>query len=175
MTLGRSPLMARAPHAIVAFDFGLRRIGIAVGDTLTSTASPRPAADARSGEPDWSAIDREVRAAQPQVLVVGVPYNVDGTDGRLTQAARGFGAALHARFGLEVQHVDERWSSLEAAAALKHRRAAGARRRRVRPADVDSVAAAVILERWLAGEGEPEHRAEHPGSRGSSRGDEFER
>ncbi len=139
-------------HAILAFDFGLRRIGIAVGDTLTATAAPRPAAAALGGEPDWTAIDREVRAAQPRLLVVGVPYNADGSAGALTGAARAFGAALRERFGLSVEHVDERWSSLEASAALKRNRAQGARGRRVRREDVDSVAAAVILERWLAGE-----------------------
>ncbi len=141
-----------AAHAVLAFDFGMRRIGIAVGDTLTSTAAPRPAAAVRAGEPDWTAIDREVRATQPRLLVVGVPYNADGSAGTLTGAARAFGTALRARFGLTVEHVDERWSSLEAGAALKRNRAGGARSRRVRREDLDSVAAAVILERWLAGE-----------------------
>ena len=141
-----------AAHTVLAFDFGLRRIGIAVGDTLTSTAAPRPAAAVLSGTPDWTAIDREVHAAQPRLLVVGVPYNADGSAGALTGAARGFGATLRKRFGLSVEHVDERWSSLEASAALKRNRARGARSRRVRREDVDSAAAAVILERWLAGE-----------------------
>ncbi len=139
-------------HTVLAFDFGLRRIGIAVGDTLTARAAPRPAAAVLSGEPDWLAIGREVRATQPRLLVVGVPYNADGSAGALAGAARAFGAALSKRFGLSVQHVDERWSSLEATAALKRNRAQGARRRRVRREDVDSAAAAVILERWLAGE-----------------------
>ncbi len=141
-----------ATHTVLAFDFGLRRIGIAVGDTLTSTAAPRPAAAVLSGTPDWAAIDREVRAAQPRLLVVGLPYNADGSVGALSGAARGFGAALRERFGLSVEHVDERWSSLEASAALRGNRAQGVRSRRVRREEVDSVAAAVILERWLAGE-----------------------
>lgn len=139
-------------HPVLAFDFGLRRIGIAVGDTLTRTAAPRPAAAVLGGEPDWAAIDREVRATRPRLLVVGVPYNADGSAGALTNAARAFGAALRERFGLSVEHTDERWSSLEASAALKRNRAQGARSRRVRREDLDSAAAAVILERWLAGE-----------------------
>lgn len=143
---------ASATYAVLAFDFGLKRIGMAVGNTRTCTAAPRPAATALSGEPDWTAIDREVRATQPRLLVVGVPYNADGSAGALTGAAREFGAALRERFGLTVEHVDERWSSLEASAALKRNRAAGARNRRVRREDLDSAAAAVILERWLAGE-----------------------
>jgi putative holliday junction resolvase len=159
-------------HPVVAFDFGTRRIGIAVGDTVTFTAAPRPAARVGASGPDWSAIEREVRAVQPRLLIVGVPYNADGTAGALTGAAREFGAALGERFALKVEHVDERWSSLEASAALKASRAQGLRSRRVRREQLDSVAAAVILERWLAGERAREpsasqaaHRAPGDGSR----------
>lgn len=141
-------------HAVLAFDFGLRRIGIAAGDTLTATAAPREAAAMLPSGPDWIAIDRAVRDLDPRCLVVGIPYNADGTPGALTSAAREFAAALRERYGLEVQHVDERWSSLEASAALKRARAEGTRSRRVRREHVDSAAAAVILERWLAGERE---------------------
>ena len=138
-------------EAILAFDFGLRRIGIAAGDTLTGTAAPRPAAFATRAGPDWAAIDREVTALKPGRLVVGAPYNVDGTPGALAPAARRFANELERRFKLPVSMVDERWSSLEAGTALKTRRADGGRRR-IRREDVDSAAAAVILERWLAGE-----------------------
>ena len=124
-----------------------------MGDTLTSTASPRPAAAMLIRGPDWAAIDREVQAAQPRLLVVGIPYNDDGSAAALTRAARRFGTDLHDRFGLAVEYEDERGSSLEASAALKRNRREGARRRRVRHGDVDSAAAAVILERWLAGDG----------------------
>lgn len=149
---GPRPPERPAAHTVLAFDFGLKRIGIAVGDTLTSTAAPRPAAAMLARGPDWTAIDREIRAAQPRLLVVGIPYNEDGSAGTLTGAARRFGAALGERFGLTVEYEDEHGSSLEASAALKRNRAQGARRRRVRHGDVDSAAAAVILERWLAGE-----------------------
>jgi len=148
----RESTHARPAHPVLAFDFGTRRIGIAVGDTVTFTAAPRPAALVHAGGPDWSAIEREVRAAQPGLLVVGVPYNADGSPGALTGAAQAFAAALRERFGLTVEHVDERWSSIEASAALKRGREQGVRSRRVRREELDSVAAAVILERWLAGE-----------------------
>src|SRR5205809_1021327 len=72
--------MTRA-QTVLAFDFGLKRIGIACGDTLTRSAAPRPAAAAVRGNPDWQAIAREVRALTPGVLVVGAPYNVEGRDG----------------------------------------------------------------------------------------------
>ena len=112
-------------EAILAFDFGLRRIGIAAGDTLTATAAPRPAAFATRIGPDWSAITREVEALKPRRLIVGAPYNADGTPGALAPAARRFAAELERRFQLPVSMVDERWSSLEAGTALKARRAGG--------------------------------------------------
>jgi putative Holliday junction resolvase len=138
-------------ETLLAFDFGLRRIGIAEGDTLTATAAPRPAALMTRSGPDWAAIAREVDALKPRRLIVGTPYNVDGTPGALAPAARRFANELERRFKLPVSMVDERWSSLEAGAALKARRAGGGRRR-IRREDLDSTAAAVILERWLAGE-----------------------
>lgn len=139
-------------HAVLAFDFGLKRIGIASGDTLTRVPAPRPAAGSGASGPDWEAIAREVRALAPQVLVVGAPYNVDGSEGSMSGAARRFAAELERRFALPVHMVDERFSSLEANEALKARRASGERRRRVQRADIDSAAAAVILGRWFAGE-----------------------
>ena len=90
----------------------------------------------------------------PRLLVVGAPYNADGSPGTLAPAARRFAAELERRFGLPVNMVDERWSSLEAGAALKAQRSRGERKRRVRKEDIDSAAAAVILERWLTGEGQ---------------------
>ena len=129
---------------------------MAAGDTLTATAAPRPAVAAQAGVPDWSAIEpRDPRPVLPHVLVVGVPYNDDGSDGSLAQAAREFAAQLQ-RSGsrLPVEHVDEHGSSLEAGRTLKDQRASGQRRRRVQREDIDSAAAAVILTRWLAGEGD---------------------
>ncbi|MBS0581430.1 MAG: Holliday junction resolvase RuvX [Proteobacteria bacterium] len=141
-----------APETVLAFDFGLKRIGIASGDSLTRAAAPRPAAVSGPAGPDWAAITRQVRDLGPARLVVGAPYNVDGSESALTVAARGFAAELARRFALPVHLVDERFSSLEATAALKSRRASGERRRRVQRADIDSAAAAVILGRWFAGE-----------------------
>jgi putative pre-16S rRNA nuclease len=142
-----------AVETVLAFDFGLRRIGLASGDTLTRSAAPRPPVTVTRSGPDWDAIARAVRALAPARLVVGAPYNADGSEGVLTEAARGFAAELERRFALPVHLVDERFSSLEASAQLKARRASGERRRRVRSADVDSAAAAVILGRYFAGEG----------------------
>ncbi len=142
-----------AARTVLAFDFGLKRIGIACGDTLTRSAAPQSAATAGPAGPDWSAIARAVRTLTPAVLVVGAPYNADGSEGALTASARAFAAELEQRFALPVHLVDERYSSLEASAGLRERRASGARGRRLRKGDVDSAAAAVILGRWFAGEG----------------------
>lgn len=143
----------RDVQTVLAFDFGFKRIGIAAGDTLTATAAPRPAAAVHQQGPDWDAIAREVRMLSPKLLVVGAPYNADGSPGALAPAARRFAAELERRFGLPVNMVDERWSSLEATAALKAQRSSGERKRRVRKEDIDSAAAAVILGRWFSGEG----------------------
>ncbi|MCC7464056.1 MAG: Holliday junction resolvase RuvX [Gammaproteobacteria bacterium] len=141
-----------APQLVLAFDFGLKRIGLASGESLTGSSAPLAAI--RNGPaPDWPAIDRQVAALQPGQLVVGSPYNVDGSPGALSTAADRFAQALARRYDLPVARVDERYSSLDAAGRLKQRRASGAHRRRLRREDVDSAAAAVILERWFQGDG----------------------
>ena len=139
---------ARA-RVVLAFDFGLRRIGIAVGDTVSRSASPRRALLSPASGPDWTAIQREIATTGPDVLLVGAPYNDDGSPSRVAPAADRFAAELATRSGLPVERVDERYSSVEAAGELKSRRASGEMRRRVRPGDVDSAAAAVILGSWL--------------------------
>jgi putative Holliday junction resolvase len=139
-------------QTVLAFDFGLRRIGIASGDTVSRSAAPRAAVPVGRRGPDWERIAREVSALEPGLLVVGIPYHADGSEGRLSPAVRRFAAELERRFALPVQLIDERYSSLEAAAQLKARRAGGERRRRVGRADIDSAAAAVILTRFLTGD-----------------------
>jgi len=138
----------RAHTLILAFDFGLRRIGIASGNAVTGTAAPRRTVAHGPGGPDWPAIDREVRDFGPTLLLVGAPYNDDGSPGSIAPAATRFAEELHARYGLPVERIDERYSSVEAAAALKAGRAAGTRGR-VQKGDLDSAAAAVLLDSYL--------------------------
>lgn len=85
----------------------------------------------------------------PKLLVVGAPYNADGSPGALARAANHFAVELERRFALPVKMIDEWGSSIEASAVLKAQRSSGERKRRVRKEDIDSAAAAVILERWL--------------------------
>jgi putative Holliday junction resolvase len=138
------------PSIVLAFDFGLRRIGVASGDTVSRSASALEALPADSGKPRWQLITALLHDWQPDMVVVGLPYNVDGSEGTMSGAARSFAAELAHRYALEVVLVDERYSSLEAEARLKSARESGLRRRRVVKADVDAAAACVILERWFS-------------------------
>jgi putative Holliday junction resolvase len=141
-----------SPRVVLAFDFGHRRIGVACGDTVSRTAAPLSAVPTGADGPRWDAIDALLREWQPSLAVVGLPYNVDGSDSVMTCAAREFAAELRRRCLLQVELVDERYSSMEAEARLKFARETGLRRRRVVKADVDAAAACVILERWFTEE-----------------------
>lgn len=141
------------PQLILAFDFGTRRIGLASGDTLTRTARGLTTLDCTRAMP-WPAIDEVCADLQPSQLVVGLPYNMDGTPTVLTNAARNFATELATRYRKPVALVDERLSSREAEAELRDARAAGLKRGRTKRADVDMIAARILLERWFAGEGE---------------------
>jgi putative Holliday junction resolvase len=142
--------VAAADEVVLAFDYGSRRIGVAVGQTRTASASPAGVVPVR-GAPDWQALERCVRDWSPARLVVGVPYNMDGTETVLTAACRAFATELARRFGLPVECVDERLTSAAATADLREARRAGARSRRVRREDIDAHAARLILETWLRG------------------------
>jgi putative Holliday junction resolvase len=137
------------PKIVLAFDFGLRRIGVACGDSLSRNSSALETVPAGPKGPRWELITAMMRDWQPDMAVVGLPYNVDGSDNDMTGAARGFAAELARRYALEVVMVDERYSSLEAASRLQAARESGLRRRRVAKSDVDAAAARVILERWF--------------------------
>ncbi|MCX7056963.1 MAG: Holliday junction resolvase RuvX [Proteobacteria bacterium] len=138
-----------SPVVALGFDFGLRRIGVAAGDTLTCGARPVGVVTCHGGTPDWTSLGRYIRDWEPRILVVGVPYNMDGTAGSLTPTALEFITELGQRFEREVVGVDERLSSREAEDILRRQRASGERTRRVRHGDVDAAAACVLLEQWL--------------------------
>lgn len=138
----------RIPELILAFDFGTRRIGVAAGDTLTRTARPLIVLEIKGALP-WTGIERLIDDYTPARLVVGLPYNMDGTETGMTGPAQRFADELATRFKLPVHLVDERLSSRDAEAELKAARSSGLKRRRVTHADVDRIAAKVILERWF--------------------------
>jgi putative Holliday junction resolvase len=124
--------------SFLAFDFGLKRTGVAVGNRLTRSATPQGAIRAE-GDARWAPVAQRIAEWQPDALVVGVPWHPDGNAHDNTRRAQRFARQLRARFQLPVYEVDERYSTTEA-------RAAGAR-----DAEVDAAAAAIILEQFLRG------------------------
>jgi putative holliday junction resolvase len=140
---------SQATRTVLSFDYGLRRIGVAVGNTLTGTAEALATIDAHDGEPDWQAIGRCVTDWRPSAIVVGVPYNMAGPNAAMTAAALKFADQLGAQYGIEVHRVDERLSSREAEDDLRERRRSGSKTRRVRRGDVDREAARILLLQWL--------------------------
>lgn len=133
---------------VLGFDFGARRIGVASGNRISQTARPLPALLSHKGQPDWIRLDALLSEWKPEALVVGLPLTLDGGEQAITRGARAFAAALGERSGLPVQLVDERHTSQEAARRFAAQRAAGSARRRDAE-NLDSIAAAVILESWL--------------------------
>lgn len=136
---------ASVPSPVLGFDYGEKRIGIAVGQSFTGTA--QPVAVVVNGErgPEWGRIDALVREWSPQALVVGRPLTVDGEEQATSRRASAFGRALGERFKLPVHAQDERFSSREASARFAEARKAGAKRQRD-AALHDAIAAQVIVE-----------------------------
>ncbi|HUR40411.1 MAG TPA: Holliday junction resolvase RuvX [Verrucomicrobiae bacterium] len=128
----------------LAFDYGTKRIGVAIGDAVTRGARGLGAV----GE-DWNAIDGLIREWRPQACVVGLPVGRDSEEQPITQRARAFAQRLQERFEGPVHLCDERYSSRAGLDDLRRARASGAMKRRVRTGDKDSAAARVILEQWL--------------------------
>ena len=129
----------------IGFDFGYKRIGLAVGQRLTSSASPLTTLDAKLGVPNWDAIQKIINEWRPQALIVGLPTCIDDKELYTTAAARGFARQLRRRFFLPVHLVDERLSTVEARANLF----AEGGYRKIKRTEIDSIAACIILEQWL--------------------------
>jgi putative Holliday junction resolvase len=134
---------------VLGFDVGAKRIGVAVGSAFGSGARALAVIDVHGKAPDWSAIDKLNTEWRPDGMVVGDPLTLDGGDQPIRKRAHAFARELHARYGVPVVLVDERSSSVEAAQRFALDRAEGRKRRRDAVA-LDAVAAAVIIERWLA-------------------------
>ena len=134
---------------VLGFDVGARRIGVAVGSTFGHGARALAVVDVHTHGPDWSAIERLVREWKPDGFIVGDPLTLDGGDQPARRRARAFARELQARHARPVLMVDERASSIEAAQRFALEGAEGRKRRRDAEA-LDAVAAAVIVERWLA-------------------------
>ena len=138
--------------AVLGFDVGSKRIGVAVGNPITGTASELGLIEVRDGIPDWPRFERLLKDWAPVQLVVGDPLTFDDgdPDPPARQRARGFARAAAKRSGLPVAMVDERRSSREAARRFADQRRVGLKRRRDAE-EIDALAAVVIVERWLNG------------------------
>lgn len=128
---------------VLGFDFGMRRIGVAVGQTVTGTANPLTVLSARDGQPDWNQVEALLQKWQPDALLVGKPLHMDGQPHEITRAAEKFGNRLHGRFGYPVFFVDERLSSAEAEALMRDLP------NNSESVQIDSMAASLIVETWL--------------------------
>ncbi|SIQ58975.1 Holliday junction resolvase RuvX [Solilutibacter tolerans] len=139
----------RLDGTMLAFDVGARRIGVAVGSRLGAGARGIAVVDMRDEKADWPAVEKLKREWMPAGFIVGDPLTLDGSDQPSRVRAQRFARALLERFKLPVLMVDERSSSIEAAQRFAAGRAEGQRRRRDAEL-LDAVAAAVILDRWIA-------------------------
>ena len=129
-----SPLVPAPLTTFIAFDFGLKRTGVAVGNRLMKTAQPQGSIHAE-GKARFDGVAVKLKEWQPDAIVIGVPYHPDGAAHENTVRAQKFGRQLHGRFGLPVFEVDERYSTTEAISS-------GAR-------DADAASACIILEQFL--------------------------
>ncbi|MCK5431546.1 MAG: Holliday junction resolvase RuvX [Gammaproteobacteria bacterium] len=128
----------REIKSLLCFDFGTKRIGVAVGQTITQTATPLQTITNKNNRPDWNNIEQLIDEWQPDALVVGLPLNMMDEVQEMTIASEKFMRQLHGRFHLPVYSIDERLSSFEAT------------QRTGKTTDIDPVAAQAILETWLA-------------------------
>jgi len=145
--ISTNPLMNEIT-TILGFDYGARRIGVAVGNRLTSSARALEIVNNGAQGADWRRLDALLREWHPQLLLVGLPLTMNGDEQANSRAARAFAVALQERYGTPTQMVDERLSSREAAQRFAEGRARGESRRK-HAQNLDAVAAAIIVETWL--------------------------
>ncbi len=130
---------------LLGFDFGMKRIGVAIGQTVSMNASALKTLNAKDGVPNWDELSDLIKEWQPDALIVGLPLNMDGSNQRITFSAKKFAKKLRSRFQLVVHEEDERLSTIEARALLFEEGGY----RSLQKGNIDSMAAVVIIEQWL--------------------------
>ena len=138
-------MRVNAIRSVLGFDFGLKRIGLATGQTITGTASPLVTLEAVNQQPDWQSIETQIRQWKPDALIVGIPYQPDGGESDITRAARNFSRKLEQRFNLPVYTIDESLSSYEAEEQLRQDMIISKHNKH----EIDKMAAAIIVQSWL--------------------------
>jgi putative Holliday junction resolvase len=141
MTVSSQP----SSQQVLAFDFGTRRIGLATGQTITATTLALAPIQAKDGTPDWVALDKVIKEWQPNVLVVGIPLNMDGSISEMSRRARRFANRMQDRYQLPCFLIDERLSTAEA----KEIHFAHGGGTNFRKESVDGIAAQIILDSWF--------------------------
>jgi putative Holliday junction resolvase len=131
---------------VLAFDFGTRQIGVASGQKLLKTANPLTILRAKDGIPNWSQLQKLIDDWMPDQVLVGLPLNMNGSEGQFCLRARKFGKRLHGRYGVKVAMVDERLSTFTA----KNQYQAKNQKYKQKKTHVDDISAVLILETWLA-------------------------
>jgi putative Holliday junction resolvase len=142
----------RHPSVVLGFDYGERRMGVAVGQMVTRTATPLTTLQHGSGGPDWNGIAALVQDWTPSALVVGRPDWAHGGARTIRAAIADFRQQLETRFSLPVYAVNEAYSSLDAYQRLKVQRRTHERAQRIHKGEIDRVAAAILLEAWMSDE-----------------------
>lgn len=145
--------LMKTQRTILGFDFGTKRIGIAIAQEIIGTANPLTTVKAVKHKPDWESISKIIAEWQPDLLVVGLPLHMDGSEQPMTQAARRFSNQLNGRYQIPVELMDERLSSNEAESILNER--SGSRslfRDSLFPdkAQIDMISAQLILQSWMS-------------------------
>lgn len=137
-------------RALLCFDFGLKQIGVAYGQTLTAAAKGLVIIKASDGAPDWSQVTAVIDEWKPNLLLVGLPLNMDGTESELSERARRFARRLQGRYNIDAQMVDERLTSREAKSMLhEEQRSHGRKSKMSDLTRIDHLAAALILQSWF--------------------------
>lgn len=146
----RSDLPEKPPSTVMGFDYGVKKIGVATGQAITSTATPIAPIAAKDGIPNWSEIEQLLKEWQPDALVVGLPTHMDGTPTEITKRAQKFANRLHGRFNLPTYTSDERLTTYEAKANWSElAEVHGWPKHFVDNHWIDSLAAALIIKTWL--------------------------
>ncbi len=141
-----------APRTVMGFDYGTRRIGVAVGQELTATTQSLATVAVINNKPDWPHITRLLDEWRPDLIIVGLPLNMDGSEHEMSRAARRFANRLNGRYDIAVEMVDECLTSLEAEEIVTRQRRSGERRKRDTKTGIDQIAAELILRSWFLGD-----------------------
>lgn len=133
---------------VIAFDFGLKRTGVAVGNTITGSATPECTLISKDDKPNWDGISKLFEEWRPTQIVVGMPTELDGNENPIKPRIDRFCNQIQGRYNIPVDQENEQFTSIEAAQRLKQLRQSG-RKQKVSKDEVDKIAAAIILENWM--------------------------